>query len=125
MRLEEAPVQRTGGDPTIAWWSVGDGPPVLWIMGLTMRGVVWRHQVGDLESHGLVDVRYDMTQFDAERLHQLIENQLHYTGSARARQILDAWEDYRPKFVKVMPVEYRKVLAQQHLDSDEAKLASV
>ncbi|MGH6736063.1 MAG: glutamate synthase large subunit [Methyloceanibacter sp.] len=70
-----------------------------------------RHQGGDLESHGLVDLT-DMTHFDEERLHQLIENHLHYTGSARARAILDNWAEYLPKFVKVMPVEYRRALEE-------------
>ena len=70
-----------------------------------------RHQTGDLESHGLVDVT-DMTRFDEERLYQLIENHLHYTGSARAKAILDDWASYLPKFVKVMPVEYRRALEE-------------
>jgi len=70
-----------------------------------------RHQGGDLESHGLVDFT-DMTRFDEERLHQLIENHLHYTGSTRARAILDNWAEYLPKFVKVMPVEYRRALEE-------------
>ena len=79
-----------------------------------------RHQTGDLESHGLVDVT-DMTRFDEERLRQLIERHLHYTGSERARAILDDWGAYLPKFVKVMPVEYRRALEemarQQVLDT--------
>src|SRR6187551_1183350 len=66
-----------------------------------------RHQTGDLESHGLVDLT-DMTRFDEERLRQLIERHLHYTGSERARAILADWSAYLPKFVKVMPVEYRR-----------------
>jgi glutamate synthase (NADPH/NADH) large chain len=70
------------------------------------------HQGGDLEGHGLVDVAKDMNHFDAERLHQLIENHARYTASARARAILDNWEDTLPKFVKVMPVEYRRVLLE-------------
>ena len=70
-----------------------------------------RHQIGDLESHGLVDVT-NMTRFDEERLYQLIENHLHYTGSARAKTILDNWASYLPKFVKVMPVEYRRALEE-------------
>ena len=70
-----------------------------------------RHQIGDLESHGLVDFT-DMTRFDEERLYQLIENHLHYTGSARAKAILDDWASYLPKFVKVMPVEYRRALEE-------------
>jgi glutamate synthase (NADPH/NADH) large chain len=70
-----------------------------------------RHQIGDLESHGLVDFT-DMTRFDEERLRQLIENHLHYTGSSRAKAILDDWSSYLPKFVKVMPVEYRRALEE-------------
>ena len=54
----------------------------------------------------------DMTRFDEERLYQLIERHLHYTGSARARAILDDWASYLPKFVKVMPVEYRRALEE-------------
>ncbi|HET7211786.1 MAG TPA: glutamate synthase-related protein, partial [Methyloceanibacter sp.] len=70
-----------------------------------------RHQTADLESHGLVDIT-DMTRFDEERLHQLVRNHLHYTGSARAKAILEDWAAYRPKFVKVMPVEYRRALEE-------------
>lgn len=68
------------------------------------------HQAGDLAGHGVVDVQRDMTRFDSVRLRQLIENHGHYTGSARARHILENWAAYLPKFVKVMPVEYKKAL---------------
>jgi glutamate synthase (NADPH/NADH) large chain len=70
----------------------------------------YSHQAGDLQGHGMVDVQRDMTRFDATRLRQLIENHRHYTGSERARVILENWASYLPKFVKVMPVEYRKAL---------------
>jgi glutamate synthase (NADPH/NADH) large chain len=78
------------------------------------------HQGPDLETHGLVDVMSDMTRHDNERVRQLIENHLHYTGSARAREILDNWEAYLAKFVKVMPVEYRRALQEmsKHQDAD-------
>ena len=68
------------------------------------------HQSGDLEGHGRVDVMSDMTRFDAERLRQLIANHLRYTGSTRARDILEDWSNYMSKFRKVMPVEYRRAL---------------
>jgi len=48
-----------------------------------------------------------MTRFDAERLRQLVANHARYTGSTRAREILENWEEFRPKFRKIMPVEYR------------------
>ena len=70
------------------------------------------HQGGDLESHGLVDVSHDMTRYDAIRLKQLITQHLHYTNSDVARRILDDWPAMLAKFVKVMPVDYRRALAE-------------
>ena len=70
------------------------------------------HHGGDIEHHGRVDVTSDMTRHDDERLRQLIENHKHYTGSTRAAEILDDWEGYRPKFVKIMPTEYRRALRE-------------
>jgi glutamate synthase (NADPH/NADH) large chain len=79
------------------------------------------HQSGDLDGHGRVDVSADMTRFDAERLHILINRHAHFTGSRRARDILDNWSAYLPKFRKVMPVEYRRALAElKALEAAEA-----
>uniref|UniRef100_A0A451A3D9 Glutamate synthase [NADPH] large chain n=2 Tax=Candidatus Kentrum sp. TUN TaxID=2126343 RepID=A0A451A3D9_9GAMM len=52
----------------------------------------------------------DMLTHDALRLHMLIGRHVYHTGSDRGKIILGNWEKYLPKFVKVMPVEYRKVL---------------
>jgi glutamate synthase (NADPH/NADH) large chain len=65
----------------------------------------------DLESHGRVDIS-DLTSGDAERLRKLIHNHAAYTGSKRAEAILANWAKYRPMFRKVMPVEYRRALAE-------------
>ncbi len=70
------------------------------------------HQGGDLETHGRVDLVHDMTRFDAQRLQGLIENHMRYTGSDRAREILENWDEYLPRFVKVMPVDYRRALLE-------------
>ncbi len=77
------------------------------------------HHGGDLMHKGMVDVTGDMTRHDEERLYQLISNHLHYTGSPRAKQILDNWTEFRPKFRKVMPVEYRRALE----DMERMKMA--
>ncbi|MDP7183298.1 MAG: hypothetical protein QGF18_05480, partial [Alphaproteobacteria bacterium] len=84
------------------------------------------HQDSDLKTHGLVDVMHDMTRVDAARLHCLIKRHLHYTKSMRARDILDDWEDSLPKFVKVIPIDYRRALkkmenARATADSSGAK----
>jgi glutamate synthase (NADPH/NADH) large chain len=68
------------------------------------------HQGGDLETHGLVDLSQDMSRHDAARLKQLVLKHLHYTNSEVARRIIDDWESYRTRFVKVMPVDYRRAL---------------
>ncbi|MGI6851657.1 glutamate synthase large subunit [Mesorhizobium sp. 1B3] len=70
------------------------------------------HHGGDIAHKGRVDVSGDMTRHDEERLVQLISNHMHYTGSTRAKAILDDWATYRPKFRKVMPVEYRRALIE-------------
>ncbi|MDT2023149.1 glutamate synthase large subunit [Methylocella sp. CPCC 101449] len=82
------------------------------------------HQGGDLQVHGRVDVMNDMTRFDAERLHQLISNHLRYTGSSRAKDILDNWDAYKGKFRKVMPVEYRRALNEMLAQQPAAALAA-
>ena len=79
------------------------------------------HEGGDLESHGLVDVSHDMTKFDAIRLRQLISRHLHYTDSDLARRILDDWENYVNKFVKVMPVDYRQALIKMQAEQAAAE----
>ena len=70
------------------------------------------HHGGDIDHKGRVDVSEDMSSHDEERLYQLISNHVHFTGSTRGKQILDDWANYRPKFRKVMPVEYRRALIE-------------
>ncbi len=70
------------------------------------------HHGGDLEFKGRIDIMGDMSRHDEERLHQLIANHLRYTGSTRAKHILEHWPEYRVKFVKVMPVEYRRAIRE-------------
>jgi glutamate synthase (NADPH/NADH) large chain len=70
------------------------------------------HHGGDLAHKGRVDVTTDMNHHDEERLFQMISNHMHFTGSNQAKKILENWETYRPKFVKIMPVEYRRALRE-------------
>jgi len=62
---------------------------------------------------------------DLVMLRSLIRRHYDYTRSAVAWRILSGWKDYARKFAKVMPLEYRQVLAKQHLDTEAAKLASI
>jgi len=78
----------------------------------------------DLESHGRVDVMSDLTSKDAERLQVLIANHARYAGSQRATEILGNWDHYRPLFKKVMPVEYRRALAEMAKEKAAAMQAA-
>jgi glutamate synthase (NADPH/NADH) large chain len=49
-------------------------------------------------------------QPDETTLKGMIEKHLAYTGSTRAQAILADWDNYRGKFVKVLPLEYKRVL---------------
>jgi glutamate synthase (ferredoxin) len=42
---------------------------------------------------------------------RLIEKHRTYTRSDRAQQVLDAWDKYLPRFVKVIPKDYKRMLA--------------
>jgi glutamate synthase (NADPH/NADH) large chain len=53
----------------------------------------------------------DMLAFDAERLRIVVERHLLHTGSARARELLDNWDVALGNFVKVMPIDYARALA--------------
>ncbi len=66
---------------------------------------------GELEGHGRVHLNH-LGKADAAVLRGKIEKHHRYTGSVRAKQILDNWSSYLPKFVKVMPTEYRRALLE-------------
>ena len=58
---------------------------------------------------------------DKERLEHLIKNHYRYTNSPKAKRILDNFESYLPKFIKVMPTEYKRVLIEMHSNLDKSK----
>ncbi|MFM8900247.1 MAG: glutamate synthase-related protein, partial [Burkholderiales bacterium] len=51
---------------------------------------------------------------DEAQLRQLVEDHHKWTGSLRARYILDYWAESRAKFVKVFPNEYKRALGELH-----------
>ena len=56
----------------------------------------------------------------------MIERHLHYTNSARASQVLESWDKAVKQFVRVMPRDYKRMLAciarahEQGLTGDDA-----
>jgi glutamate synthase domain-containing protein 2/glutamate synthase domain-containing protein 3 len=64
----------------------------------------------NLTSVDLVSVE---TAEDVRRLKTLIEEHFQYTQSSVAKKVLDDWEATLPKFIKVYPVDYRRVLEKR------------
>jgi len=59
-------------------------------------------------------------QTDEAQLRRLLEEHNRWTGSKRARELLDNWAEARGKFIKVFPSEYKRALKEMH----ERKLAA-
>ena len=62
----------------------------------------------------------DMLRHDAERLRILVERHKLHTGSKRAAELLDNWDNALGKFVKVLPRDYAAALKQLEAEREEA-----
>ncbi|MFZ5429963.1 MAG: glutamate synthase large subunit [Bacteroidota bacterium] len=71
---------------------------------------------------GLVELSPVEDRADIQELQEMINNHLTYTHSDLAAEILTNWEEYLPRFVKVIPFEYKKVLEMQKIRELERKL---
>lgn len=71
------------------------------------------HELVDLED--VVDPQY------VEQLRELIEKHHAATGSNMARKVLEDWADYLPKFIKIMPRDYRLALERLAREREEAQ----
>ncbi len=61
---------------------------------------------------GMVDLE-PVVDADAEYLHDLIRRHYDYTQSAVAWRLLSGWKESVGRFLKVMPLDYRRVLQEQ------------
>ena len=65
----------------------------------------------NLCNQGMVDLDALEEDEDLITVKTLLTKHLQYTQSTVARDILDHWSDYQSKFIKVMPRDYKRVLA--------------
>ena len=59
---------------------------------------------------------------DARELKSIITNHYNYTNSLVAKKILENWEEYLPKFIQVLPFEYKKAFEEQKLAATKLQL---
>ena len=62
---------------------------------------------------GMVEREGVKASEDIQMLRTMIEAHFRYTKSVNAKRVLDAWEVMSPKFVKVMPTDYKRVLQER------------
>ncbi|NDV61330.1 glutamate synthase large subunit [Puniceicoccales bacterium CK1056] len=67
---------------------------------------------------------------EMENVRQRVAEHVKYTGSERGQEVLDNWDEMLPKFVKVLPRDYERMLnafkkvEEQGLTGDEAAMAA-
>jgi glutamate synthase (NADPH/NADH) large chain len=66
----------------------------------------------------------DPLRFDAARLRILLERHHLLTGSARARMLLEDWENALRSFVKIVPKEFRRALLELKSEEEAARMAA-
>ncbi len=70
----------------------------------------------------MVDLESVWNKEDRQQLQSILENHVRFTGSPRAKMILDSWEARLPLFVKVMPIDYRKALMRIRMKEDRDRI---
>jgi glutamate synthase (ferredoxin) len=66
-----------------------------------------------------VDLEEMVDANDVAELEEMITKHVEYTGSTVGRKILDNWNATLPRFVKVMPSDYRRALEERSRENDE------
>jgi glutamate synthase domain-containing protein 2/glutamate synthase domain-containing protein 1/glutamate synthase domain-containing protein 3 len=83
---------------------------------------------GDFETRRCNKASVDLepldTEADVAEVRGLLERHRELTGSPRAAWILEHWEDAQPKFIKVFPHEYKRVLGIARAESADASKVS-
>ncbi len=74
---------------------------------------------------GMVELSLVEDQADIRELTGLISAHYRYTGSKKARMILDKPEIIPEMFIKVIPYDYKKVLQEQKLEELRTKISGV
>jgi glutamate synthase domain-containing protein 3 len=70
----------------------------------------------------MVDLEPVTNDDDIAELRSLLEEHQRRTGSANAARVLASWDAMLPRFVKVMPRDYKRVLAERLRRAEAAAL---
>ena len=73
----------------------------------------------------MIDLESVILPEDIAELKEMIEKHHLYTGSSKAEAILNDWENKLPMFVKVFPMEYRRVLGKMMKEDEETQRETI
>jgi len=73
----------------------------------------------------MVDLELVREENDIAEIKQMITRHVKYTGSKKAAEILLNWEESLPYFIKVFPMEYRRILGKMSKEDEAIKRAEV
>jgi glutamate synthase (NADPH/NADH) large chain len=74
---------------------------------------------------GMVELSGLDNEEDERFVKETVSRHVYWTGSVYARNILDNWAEYKTKFVKVLPVEYKWALQKMKLAELDRKLFEI
>ena len=55
----------------------------------------------------------------------MLKKHIHHTDSALAKTIIMKWYDYLPKFVRVLPLEYKRAMNEMKISLIDEKLKAI
>jgi glutamate synthase (ferredoxin) len=61
-----------------------------------------------------------MEEEDLEVLQRMVRRHFQYTRSKKADDVLRKWDTYAPKFVKIMPKDYKRVLMERGQEGQQS-----
>ncbi|WP_370860760.1 glutamate synthase large subunit [Parabacteroides faecis] len=88
---------------------------------------VW-NKAGDFDYYCNMEmVELSLIEDSATRkeLHELIRKHYHYTGSHLAGKMLDNWDKQVDEFIRIVPIEYKKVLQEEQMKKLQQKIAEM
>ncbi|MEP7284749.1 MAG: glutamate synthase large subunit, partial [Chloroflexota bacterium] len=73
----------------------------------------------------LVELSAVLDQEDQDFLREYLQKHYDYTGSTIAQAVLENWHSYLPKFIRILPLEYKRVLQERKLAKIDQQLAYI
>jgi glutamate synthase (NADPH/NADH) large chain len=73
-------------------------------------------------NRAMVELSPALEYEDQGFLREFLQRHVDYTGSPVAQRVLANWHSYLPKFIKVVPFEYKRILQEQQLRQTEQLL---